>query len=87
MPDSNRNGGGEGADSQSPNLWVKAGVASALGFEFVGFVLAGVFIGVQIDARFDSSPVGLLVSLALAIFCASGHIYLVCRRVLMDDEA
>ena len=87
MSDSSRTSGGESTDSESPNLWVKASVAGALGFEFVGFVLAGVFIGTQIDAYFDSFPLGLLSSLTLALVGVSWHIYRVCRRVLLDDES
>ncbi len=82
--------GGEGDDeaevSTSRPSWIKVGAAAGLGFEFVGFVLAGVFIGTRLDARYDSSPVGLLVCLGLAMVAAGWHIYLVSRRYLLDGE-
>lgn len=86
MPASTPESDDESSDSSSPNLWVKAGIAGALGFEFVGFILAGVFVGAQIDAYFDSHPIGLLSSMAVAIIGVSWHIYRVCRRVYVDDE-
>lgn len=86
MPETGTEHDDESHDSTSTKLWVKAGAAGALGFEFVGFVLAGVFIGTRIDARYDSSPLGLLVSLGLAMVAAGWHIYLVSRRFLLDGE-
>lgn len=73
-------------DSSSRALWLKTGIAGALGFELLGFVLAGVLIGTQIDARYDSSPVGLLATMSLALLAAGWHIYLVGRRYLVDRE-
>lgn len=86
MPESGKPGGGESNDSSSRRLWVKAGAAGALGFEFVGFVLAGVFLGTRLDARYETSPIGLLSCLALAMVAAGWHIYLVSRRYLLDGE-
>ena len=85
MPDSGRDHDGESTEDE-PNLWAKAGIAAALGFELVGFVLAGAFIGVHIDAYFDSSPVGLLASMGLAFVAAGLHIYRMTRRFLIDDD-
>ena len=78
--------GGSSTEPATSNPWVKAGAAAALGFEFVGLVLAGVFVGVQIDARFDSSPIGLLVCLMLAMVAAGWHIYLVTRRYVLNGN-
>lgn len=86
MADSEKPGDSESKDLKSPNLWLRAGAAAALGFEFVGFVLAGVLIGTQLDARFDSSPLGLLVCLGLAMVAAGWHIYLVAQRFVLADE-
>lgn len=85
MPDMGDDHDDESTGS-SPSLWAKAGIAAALGFELVGFVLAGVFIGVQVDAYFDSSPVGLLASMGLAFVGAGWHIYRITRRFLIDDD-
>ncbi len=75
------------SDDEEPAMWLQAAVVAALGFELVGFVLAGVFIGTWIDGRFDSSPVGLLSSVALAMLGAGWHIRRVTRQYLSDDEA
>ena len=70
MAESNGSEGGDLDDSTSRTMWLKTGAAAALGFEFVGFVLAGVYIGTRIDARYETSPIGLLVTLGLAIAAA-----------------
>ncbi len=72
---------------EEPSMWLRTAAVAAMGFELVGFVLAGVFIGTWIDGRFDSSPTGLLISLALAMLGAGWHIHLVTRRFLSDEEA
>lgn len=85
MTDSSRQSPEESKDDET-SPWIVIGAASALGFEFMGFVLAGVFIGTRIDAHFDSEPVGLLVSVALALVAVGWHIYLVSRRFLKNGE-
>ncbi len=86
MPEEGPDDDGKHKDVSSRKMWMKAGAAGALGFEFVGFVLAGVLVGTRIDARYDSSPIGLLVCLGLAMVAAGWHIYLVSRRYLLDGE-
>lgn len=72
--------------TSSRKMWVKAATAAALGFELVGFAMAGVFVGILFDGHFDTSPVGLLVSLALAFVAAGWHIWRVSQRVLLDND-
>lgn len=86
MAESEPADGDEPKGSESRQMWARAGIAGALGFELVGLVLAGAFLGVQFDARFDTSPVGLLVGVALAMVTAGWHVYLVTRRFLLDGE-
>ena len=77
---------GEDSQPKSRNSWIVAGAIGALGFEFVGFVLAGLLIGSQIDVYFDSEPVGLIVSVALALLAVGLHSYHVIQRFLKDGE-
>lgn len=76
----------EKSDDSTGSMWLKAGIAAGLGFELIGFVLAGAFIGTQIDARFETSPWGLLVSMGLAFVAAGWHIYLVSRRITSQED-
>lgn len=85
MPDPGENADGESGDS-SGSMWVKTGIAAGLGFELLGLVLAGAYVGTRVDARFDTSPVGLLVSMGLAFVVAGWHIYLVSRRLSSEDD-
>lgn len=74
-------------DKGSRSPWMALGVMGALGFEFVGFVLVGVYIGHQIDEYFDSSPVGILLSVFLSLVAVGMHIYYVTRRFVKDGES
>ncbi len=76
----------EDAQPKSRNSWIVVGAIGALGFEFVGFVLAGLLVGSQIDAHFDSEPVGLIVTMALALLAVGWHSYLVIQRFLNNGE-
>mgnify|MGYP001146774021 CR=1 FL=1 len=67
------------------NPWVKAGIFGGLGIEFVGFTFVGVIAGTWIDGKFDSSPTGLLICLALSMVAAGLHIYAITKRFLLDD--
>ncbi|RAL24926.1 hypothetical protein DL240_01580 [Lujinxingia litoralis] len=62
--------------------WLVAGAIGALGFEFVGFVLGGAFIGTRLDAHFGTAPVLLLVSMALAMLGAGWHVWKISQRFL-----
>ena len=63
---------------------VVLGTVSALGFELLGFVLAGLFLGSRIDSHFDSEPVGLVVFVFLALAAFGWHGYRISRRYLLD---
>lgn len=77
---------GSDDDRQVSNPWVKAGVFGALGFEFIGFTLVGVFVGQWLDARYEMAPWGLLGMLTLAIVAAGAHIITITRRFLREEE-
>ena len=81
---------GDNADDESENssgsMWMKTGIAAGLGFELVGLVLAGAYVGTRIDARFETSPLGLLVCIGLAFAAAGWHIYLISRRLTSKDD-
>lgn len=70
----------------SGRMWARAGIAGALGFEFVGLVLAGAFMGATLDNRLDSSPWALIGCIALSMVAAGWHAYLVSRRYLLDGQ-
>lgn len=74
-------------DKRSPSPWTTVGVMGALGFEFVGFVLVGVYIGHRIDGYFDSSPVGILLSVFISLVAVGLHIYYVTRRFVKGGES
>lgn len=86
MSDSSPEDGDDSEDSSSRSMWLKAAAAAGLGFELVGFALAGIFVGVQVDAYFGTSPLGLLVMLVAAFIGAGWHISRVTRRFLLDDD-
>ncbi|RDV40078.1 hypothetical protein DV096_05840 [Bradymonadaceae bacterium TMQ3] len=64
------------------NPWLVAGAIGALGFEFVGLVLGGAFIGTRLDAHFETAPVLLLVSMAVAMLSAGWHVWKISQRFL-----
>lgn len=73
------------APKKPQNLLVRAGIFGALGTEFVGLTLAGVWAGSYLDKRFDIEPFGLLVCLLIGMFGASVHIVRITRRFLVDE--
>lgn len=62
--------------------WIVAGAVGAMGFEFVGFVLGGAFIGTKLDEHFDTAPALLLVTMALAMVGVGWHIWKISQRFL-----
>ena len=68
----------------APGSLVVLGTVSALGFELLGFVLAGLFLGSRIDSHFGSEPVGLVVFVFLALAAFGWHAYRISQRYLFD---
>lgn len=68
--------------SSTKSPWLVAGAVGALGFEFVGIVLGGAFIGTRLDERFNTAPVLLLVTMALAMLGAGWHVWKISQRFL-----
>ena len=58
------------------------GIAGALGFEMVGFVLGGAFVGNVLDERLGTGPWILLTMVALGLLTSGLHIYAVARRFM-----
>ena len=71
-------------DKREKHPLVVAGTVGALGFEFVGVVIACFFIGSEIDERFDVGPWGTVVTLALGMLGAAWHVYLITKKFLID---
>lgn len=65
----------DGDDEESDVSWGKASMAAVLGFEFVGLLVAGLFVGYYIDQYFQTEPVGMLVGLAFGILAAGLHVW------------
>jgi len=62
------------------NPWLITGVVGALGFEFVGFMIAGAYVGTWIDRKWDISPYGLLFTMLFMLLAVGWHIYVIIRR-------
>lgn len=60
------------------NYWVIAGQLTAVAFNFLGYVIAGVCVGVLGDRQFDTSP-WLLI--AFTLFGTSAGFYQMIRMV------
>jgi ATP synthase protein I len=65
-----------------PSDLLVVGIYGALGFEFVGAVLAGAWIGTRIDERFGTDPYGLVLSVLLMLLGVGWHIVRISRRLL-----
>lgn len=78
----------DGASSpKETNPWLVTGVAAVLGFEFVGFIIAGAVVGTYIDRRFETAPYGLLISMLLMLAGVGWHIWLMIRRFVLNGES
>lgn len=73
-------------EARSTSLWARAGAYGAIGFEFTGFVLAGVLLGQFVDDRYGTGPWGLLGGLLLALTAAGVHIWQLVRAFISSDE-
>jgi len=67
-------------EEKSP--WIVAGVFGALGFEFVGFIIGGYFIGAVIDDNFATAPWGVTTMMLLGLVAVLWHTYRVAKRFL-----
>lgn len=62
------------------NPWLITGVVGALGFEFVGFMMAGAYVGTWIDRKWEISPYGLLFTMLVMLISVGWHIYVIIQR-------
>ncbi|MFU8802746.1 MAG: AtpZ/AtpI family protein [Bradymonadaceae bacterium] len=76
---------GDESDDQ-PADWVVIGVYGALGFEFVGAMLAGAWIGTYIDQRFGTYPYGLFITMLLMLLGVGVHIVHITRRLMNKGD-
>lgn len=66
--------------------WAKAGLAGALGFEFVALLVGGLFAGYWVDEQLQSSPVGMLIGLFAGMLAATVHIWRMATRLLGSNS-
>lgn len=71
-------------DEFRPSSLAVLGAVSALGFELLGFVLSGLFLGHFLDTRYDFAPLGVIVMVLLALMAFGWHAYRVSRRYLLE---
>ena len=68
------------------NRWAAALRLTGVGFFIVFWILAGVFLGLWLDNKFDTEPIfilsGLVVGLAIAIF----GVYRMIRPLMNDKQ-
>lgn len=72
-------------DKKERSPLVVAGMVGALGFEFVGVVIACFFLGSMLDERFDVGPWGTVGTLALGMLGAAWHVFLLTKKFLIDQ--
>lgn len=69
-------------DESKPSLYAQAAIVAGLGFEIVGFTVAGVWLGNRLDARFGTEPLATVLGLVLALVAVGLHIWRVVSRFL-----
>ena len=67
--------------------WVTAGIAGALGMEFVAATVGGLWLGHLADQRFGSEPLGLIVGMVLALIGVGVHIFGIVKKFLLEDAS
>ena len=70
----------ESGESTTPSLYAQAAIVAGLGFEIVGFTVAGVWLGNRLDDRFGTEPLATVLGLVLAIVAVGFHIWRVVQR-------
>ena len=56
-------------------FWAAAGRLSGLGLTLAAVILTGLFIGINIDKKFDTSPIFTLISLVAGIVGGFTYIF------------
>jgi F0F1-type ATP synthase assembly protein I len=67
-------------DESKPSLYAQAAIVAGLGFEIVGFTVAGVWLGNRLDDRFGTEPLATVLGLVLALTAVGFHIWRVVQR-------
>lgn len=73
-------------DKKEKSPLVKAGYVGAMGFEFVGVVIGSFILGGLVDDRFGVGPWGTVACLFAGMVAAGWHVYLIAKRLLLEDE-
>lgn len=76
----------EDEEEDSGVSWAKAGLAGALGFEFVALLVGGLFAGYWVDEQLQSAPVGMLIGLFAGMLAATVHIWRMATRLLGNNS-
>lgn len=69
-------------DSTGSSQLKMLGIYGAMGFEFVGLVVGGSYVGFWIDEKFNTAPWGVISLILLGMLAALWHVIRVTKRFL-----
>ena len=71
---------------EGPSPLLQTAVFGALGFQFVAVVVSTYFLGDWVDTKYDSSPWGVVVLMALGLVGTGIHTVRITRRFVALHE-